>query len=315
MKKYSLRILLCLVLALVLAFGFSSAAFAEAETAPADEPAAIDMQLVGEWTKYDIQNNGSVDNDVIDLIRNMDFILPTGVFTPSYYFASVNAAGLDQLTASAADGKTDLGQRLLDYVVMLSEIESFGVDASYAEEAGKLRDVEISYEIFDFKPEDTEWLILTDNMKALFEENTKDGLRLHVTGKYVQDPLTTKTVDVTYSFYADVPGSDFFEALFCGDWTDQNGNAWHFGYVFDEEGSTDFAFQLTTADGAEYVGEDFYAFSRTVEGEGIGFEISFDFDSFSSPDYKLMGLDASSVTLSSEDGDLILTDFIEGGAA
>ena len=133
-KKSSLRVLFCLMLALAMVFSISSAAFAEA--APVDEAAEFDTQLIGQWYRYDIQNDGKYESDIIDFLRYLEFILPDGTFSYNELFALANAAGVDQLTASAADGVTDLGQKLVDYVLAYGE--AFGIDSSLLEEADKL---------------------------------------------------------------------------------------------------------------------------------------------------------------------------------
>ncbi len=302
-KMSSLRVLFCLMLALAMVFSISSAAFAEA--APVDEAAEFDTQLIGQWYRYDIQNDGKYDSDVIDFLRYLEFILPDGTFSYNELFALANASGVDQLTASAADGVTDLGQKLVDYVLAYGE--AFGIDSSLLEEADKLSDIEITYEKFDFDPDSVEWVYISDSLKDAYRTASSDGLRLHVTGKYQQDPLTTKTIDVTYSYYEELLDDVFFEPFLCGDWTDQNGNAWHFGFVLNESGTADFAFTMTTSDGTEYVGTDMYADNNLDADGGAVYEMSFEFEDFSSPYYEIINATDDSITLQAEDDELILT--------
>ncbi len=311
MKRSSfLRILFCLALSFALVLSFSAAAFAAEETETAetvDTVSSIDPLLIGQWYCYDHSDDGSFSSELFYELRSLNICLPDGVFTESDTFAFANASGIDQLTAYAADGETDLGQRLLDYALMVNDLEGSEISEDLLDEISKLSDIQVTYELFDLLPEDVTTIHLTDSLKNAFIAGENDGLRIHVTATYKVSPLSKQAVDSTFCYYRDIPTYRFLEALVCGDWTDQDGNVWNIGFVLDEDGYTDLTFQLTASDGTVYPGEDFYSTS-TVESDGtLDTRIQFAFEEFDSPRYTLGELTAESIQLLSEDGDLILT--------
>lgn len=300
-QKSSLRAVLCLLMALALVCSFSSAAFA------ADDGADLDPLLVGQWYCYDTTSDGSYDSDVFYSVNDLDIVLPNGVFTSSDLFQVASAGGYDQLTVTAADGKTDLGERLVDYILLFSEIEGMDVDEDVLDETGKLSDIEVTYEVFDLKSEEITRFTVTDDLKAELDANENDGLRIHITAKYKQDPLNTLNIDVTHSFYRDTPNYRFLEALLCGDWADQNGNEWSVSYVPEEDGDIDIAFQMTIPDGTVFNGDDLFCFSEKNDEGVTESKIQFCFEEFESPYYILGEITPESITLLADNGDLVLT--------
>ena len=309
MKRSSfLRTLFCLALSFVLVLSFSAAAFAaeEAEAAETVETAAVDPLLVGQWYCYDRSDDGIYSSEVFHELRSLNICLPNGVFTESDTFAFANATGFDQLTVYAAEGETDLGQRLIDYALMINALEGSEVPEDVLDEISKLSDIRVTYELFDLVPEDVTTVNLIDSLKDALVSGQNDGLRIHVTASYKASPLSNQKVDSTFCYYREIPTYHFLEALVCGDWTDQNDNAWTIGFVLDEDGYTDLTFQMTASDGTVYHGEDFYS-TTSVESDGtMDARIQFAFEEFDSPEYALGELTAESIQLLSEEGDLIL---------
>ena len=300
-RTSSLRILFCLALAFAMVFSLSAVAFADGDTE------GIDPQLVGEWYCYNRTDDGTYTSELFYSVRNLNIILPNGVFTDSDTFEFASVGGYDQLIVSAVDGKTDLGERLIAYCRALSEIEDADVDEDVLDELDKLSDVEVTYELSDLSPEDITGTKLVDSEIAALEVWENDGLQIHVTATYKPDPLTSKKVDSTWYFYRRISDYRFLEALLCGEWTDQNGNAWVIGYEADEDGYATLCYTMTASDGTEFKGDYLSCLSELGEDNEIVSTVRFDFDSFESPRYLLGEFTADSVELLSDDGDLILT--------
>ncbi len=277
-----------------------------AEEAPAMEEAApmatgmVEDSLVGEWHCYDRAYNVNFYNDVLDFVGDMEIVLPNGVFTEYYSFRDCAVLGIAPIVATAENGSSDVGEALVEYAKRIAE--AFG-NEELAAEAAKLSDVEVSYELFDITSETIEDKYVIDSVKPFYDLADNDGLRIHVTGKYKADPLTTKTYDATFTFRRDLCSFAFTEALLCGDWTDADGNVWSFGYVRGESDDPNFVFTMTASDGTVYTGDDYYMNQRA---DGT-IKVSFDFEEFSSPAYSSIKLTADTVTFESDEGTLVLT--------
>lgn len=276
-----------------------------AEEAPAMEAApmaigTVDERLVGEWHCYDRAYNTDFRNDVLDFVGDMEIILPNGVFTEYYSFRNCAVFGVAPIVASAENGSSDVGEALVEYAKRIAEVSG---NDELAAEAAKLSDVEVSYELFDITSGTIEDKYVVDSIKPFYDLTDNDGLRIHVTGKYKADPLTTKTYDATYTFRRELCSFTFAETLLCGDWIDADGNAWSFGYTGDESDDPEFVFTMTASDGTVYTGDDYYM-SQRADGT---ITVSFDFEEFSSPDYSSIQLTADTVTFESDEGTLVLT--------
>ncbi len=306
-RTRSLRVLLCLALSFALVLGLSAAALAAEETETDVAVQEIDPLLIGQWYCYDRADEGNYSSDIFTMLRTLDIVLPTGVMTESDTFEYAAALDLEQLTVTAADGQTDLGERLIDYLRKLRDIENSGVDETILEEADKLSNIEVTYEVYDLKADDLGSVRLTDAMTAMLNTGDNDGLRIHVTASYKATPLSSQKVDVTYFYYRDMPDYNYLQPLFFGDWTDQSGNTWSFDFVLDEDGYTDIAFQMTGSDGTVYTGDDFSGYSAMKDDGTVETTIQFSFEEFDSPYYILGEVTAESIQLLSEEGDLLLT--------
>ena len=277
-----------------------------AEEAPAMEASVpmatgtVDERLVGEWHCYDSAYNVDFRNDVLDFVGDLEIILPNGVFTEYFSFREGVVLGVAPIVASAENGSFDVGEALIEYAKCIAKVSG---NEELAAEAEKLSNIEVSYELFDISSENIEDKYVSDAIKPFYDLADNDGLRIHVTGKYKADPLTTKTYDATFTFRRELCSFVFGEALLCGDWTDSDGNVWSFGYAGDESDDPDFVFTMTASDGTVYTGDDFYI-SQRADGT---IRASFDFDEFSSPDYSSIKLTADTVTFESDEGTLVLT--------
>ena len=300
-RKSFLRILFCLALAFAMVFSLSAAAFADGDTE------GIDPQLIGEWYCYDHTDDGNYTSEAFYGVRYLNIVLPNGVFTESDTFEFASVGGYDQLTVSAVDGKTDLGERLIAYYRALSEIEEAEINEDVLDELDKLSNIEVTYELSDLSPEDITGTKLIDSEIAALEAWENDGLQIHVTADYKPDPLTTKKVDSTWHFYRRISDYSFLEALLCGEWSDQNGNDWTIGYENDADGYANLCYTMVSSDGTELKGDYLSCLSELGEDNELVCSVRFDFESFESPRYLLGEFTADSVQLLSDDGDLILT--------
>lgn len=299
-RKNTLRILFCLTLAFAMVFSLSSAAFA-------DGADSVDPQLIGEWYCYDRTDDGNYSSELFSAVRSLNLVMPDGVFTDYDTFVFANVGGYEQLIVSTADGKTDLGERLAEYYLKFSEVEDAEVDEDVIEEIGKLSDIEVSYELFDIKPDEVTGTTLIDSERAALDAWENDGLRIHVTASYKLDPLSTQKVDSTWHFYRRVLGFRFLEALLCGEWNDQNGNTWTIGYEADESGSISLKFVMAASDGSEYKGDSISCYSEPGDDNTFRSTIRFAFEDFDSPRYVLGEYSTDSIELLSDSGDLLLT--------
>ncbi len=274
--------------------------------APSESPEAktFDLVLAGRWeqvSKATVQN-GDISFDMpshISLLPDGTYFLPINDELPYTYYME---QGIEPLRATTENGIL----HLVDAAYRLS------LDSGLAsqEEIAKWAQVDITYELSDIK----ESAIASYRQKEWYEMYDNDLLTLHITGTQVdaEDPSLVYTIDTTYvyekqySTYAGGMLDDYLRPSLVGNWTDNVGNRWTFGYEKDDTGEYKFAFSaVSAADGKTYVGKGIQIWQNEKGEEGFLMEME---DDTKSPRYQIISCDGAVFHLVDEYGEeLILT--------
>lgn len=317
MKKIlSLSLSLLLLFSLLLP---CTVAFAEGE----EEAGSIDPDLVGVWSLDDKQENGKTGLKLVSLLKNDMVILPDGrLYTTQYTsftgsYKECEFYSLGNVILKASDGETNLGELYPETILSIykaalaiPELEVTEAEiAEMEEQFSKITDLKVTYKVTDFNPKKAKSYI-ADSDVPLYKADHKDGLVLHITGNYHDNPLSSTPIDTTLSFCLYHNGfPTFITAYLYGEWTDTNNNIWEFHYALNNKNNLDLTGSMTDAGGTVYqASEAFFRYSaKGLRYSDESNTLYFSFTDFSSPEYTIASLDANHISLTSNGGNLDLT--------
>lgn len=306
--------LTAVLLALVLMLSMASFASADEEE--------FDSDLLGSWTQVSEEKNSDVTSSIFDDMlfepaENL-MVFPEGVVSLDDEDFLIEAAyGLPTLTFSAQNGETDLAEQ---YVAYLEDLPELAAEAGLPlelpdyvlDEMEKVTNIKTTYEIFDLEKEAVENHPSFKNMETwlpYYEENSNDGLRIHITAEFKENPLKKTQYDAVYTYarVTDFDSADYMKLRLLGDWEDSMGNTWSFQSVPAGDGEFDYTVKLNS-DGVEYVTDRITTSWAEPKTIWFNFESVDSTDYIDSPHYEIVSAwDENEVVFSSEEGELVLT--------
>lgn len=280
-----------------------------------EDKAEFDLRLAGEWFCY--------SEEMPDYSDRVQFFEDIGDLYGFGYNGEVDTVRLDYPSMIAKTGKallvnTQNGQ--MDYFEKLCELtekqpELFADEkyAEYAEELKNCSNVKVSYKFFDFR-ESGDGETKPSYNKELYRESKEDGLIIRIEADVQLSPLERKHQVYEYKYYKKFNFNSMGEWSLLGKWEDSMGNTWEIAPYLPEEAtaSAKLICVLKDAGGKEYVSKNlFWKYERDGKFNVNGFiDISFK-DISGVMHYKVESVDHNKLSLSSENGDLVMTRIAE----
>lgn len=273
----------------------------------AEETSCFDERLVGSWRRsYDEIDNGTARGVPLQPGHIITFLPDGTYFTDRTYdfapFDLIYINGMDRLIITAENGTMDFGSQILSYYLKYDAIEQ--------NDAEKYSNINVTYEFFDYTKEMASKDFISGDYILVYDSYKNDGLRIHITADYQENPLNKRQVDLSYSYYIYLLNpNDFLEAYLVGDWIDDAGNKWNFSYVAKRD-FNDFVFNMTDNSGSAHEGS--YFSSYIAHGQHAAEEfgkmyIDISFRDFKAGKYMVEWLENNRLSLTSESGNLVLT--------